>query len=338
METYFIAIDLSVNDNANQCAAQILCQFGPKVRRMFEANTAVIPKAVGESQYQYVVRVICEKELPKKNNTYESYIFRKIIQREGESFQSFIQRLECQVNRCEFTDRDRQLKDQVVLGCLSENLRKVALREDPNLQRLCELGKTEEFAVSRSHNIASNENSDQSAFKTFRRGNSQSSRPQRNDQVKRCHWCGSTDIHGKTNCPARDKQCNSCNEYGHFARVCRSGNPRRPGQRVNRADNVEDQSRHEEQQVTDEFANAVVSDEYVFNVQESDRRLKSPCNILVDTNVPVNFIPDTGASVNIVDFETYTKLKQYKHYPLLRTNTRIFAYGSSDPLPLKGMV
>ena len=180
MKTYFMAVGLSVDDNANQCAAQVLCQSGPKVRRMFEANTDVLPKLDGESQYQYVVRVIREKELPKKNNTYESYVFRKIIQREGECFQSFIQRLECQVNRCEFTDRDRQLKDQVVLGCLSETLRKVALREDPNLQRLMELGKTEEYAVTRSNNIASNENEDRTAYRTaFRRDN-----PSRSGNVK----------------------------------------------------------------------------------------------------------------------------------------------------------
>ena len=69
----------------------------------------------------------------------------------------------------------------------------------------------------------------------------------------------------------------------------------------------------------------------------TSRGPKESCCVMIDTNIPVSFIPDTGASVNIIDFETFTKLKQYKHYPLLRTTTKIFAYGSVNPLPLKGM-
>ena len=130
LETYFTAINLSVEDNDLQCAAQLKCQAGSKIRQMLKANKDVIPKAATESEYEYVKRVIRAKELPKKNATYESYKFRKIIQLEGEPFQRFIQRLESQISKCEFLDRDRQLKDQVVLGCSSENLRKVALRED----------------------------------------------------------------------------------------------------------------------------------------------------------------------------------------------------------------
>ena len=353
MQTYFLAINLSVDNDAGQCAAQLLCQAGPKVRRMVEANKTVNPKQNDENQYQYVIRIIREKELPKKNNTYESYVFRKIVQRDGESFQSFIQRLECQVNRCEYTDRDRQLKDQVVLGCVSENLRKVALREDPNLQRLLELGKTEEYAVSKSNNITSNENTENTAYRTApRKVNSWTNANQpiqsqntNRGQEKHCHWCGSSDLHGKNACPARDKQCLSCKGYGHFARVCKNPGTepssvrfsRGARQPQNRANNlVQEADDGEFRQVTEEFANAVINDEFVFNVQGQDK-LKSPCSVLVDTNVPVDFIPDTGASVNIVDFDTYTKLKQHKHYPLLHTNTRIFAYGSTSPLPLKGM-
>ena len=47
-------------------------------------------------------------------------------------------------------------------------------------------------------------------------------------------------------------------------------------------------------------------------------------------------LPDTGASVTIIDRSSYDKLCQIGAYPLFKTDARIFAYGSDDPLKLKG--
>ena len=47
-------------------------------------------------------------------------------------------------------------------------------------------------------------------------------------------------------------------------------------------------------------------------------------------------LPDTGASVTIIDRSSYDKLCQTGAYPLFKTDVRIFAYGSDDPLKLKG--
>ena len=57
--------------------------------------------------------------------------------------------------------------------------------------------------------------------------------------------------------------------------------------------------------------------------------------VMVD-NVPLQMLPDTGASVSIIDRSSYDQLCQAGAYPLFETDARIFAYGSDDPLKLKG--
>ena len=47
-------------------------------------------------------------------------------------------------------------------------------------------------------------------------------------------------------------------------------------------------------------------------------------------------LPDTGASVTIIDRSSYDKLCQTGAYPLFKTDARIFVYESDDPLKLKG--
>ena len=215
IEVYFTAIGLSAETHAKQCAATLLCQAGKKMRKQVQISTPLLPKGNNENDYQHVKRIILTKELPKKNNTHESYIFRKIIQREGESFQSFVLRLETQISRCEYTDRDRQLQDQIVIGCSSENLRKVALREDPNLQKLLELGKTEEYALSSAKTISSDQT--EQAFRTSSNNKPQNpSRSSQRSKEKNCYNCGFEFPHATRECPAIGKTCDGCHKIGHF--------------------------------------------------------------------------------------------------------------------------
>ena len=51
-------------------------------------------------------------------------------------------------------------------------------------------------------------------------------------------------------------------------------------------------------------------------------------------SVEINFIVDTGATVDVIDSKTYDRLKS--SVKLCKSTTKIFAYGSNKPLPLKG--
>ena len=51
-------------------------------------------------------------------------------------------------------------------------------------------------------------------------------------------------------------------------------------------------------------------------------------------SVEINFVVDTGATVDVIDSKTYDRLKS--SVKLCKSTTKIFAYGSNKPLPLKG--
>jgi len=331
LETYFVATNLSITTNSEQCAAVLACQAGRKIRELLKINRPLIVKEDNETDYNFAKRIILEKELPKKNPTFEGYQFRKIFQREEEPFQEFVLRLETQIQRCEFTDRERQLRDQIVIGCLSSNLRKVALRENPNVAKLLELGKSEEHAVESSEAMQKSvKDEPETSYQTRFVKNRQYSntRFQKSPRERLCYNCGMKWPHPDRDCPAKGKICANCQKPNHFAKVCHS-----PAAKAMQLSAEDEASEH---------AAATIDDnEYLFHVNKetfAEKILKGAVDIMFDSNIPVKFLPDTGASVTIMDYETFLRLKQVKHYPLIRVEkTKIYSYGSVKPLDLKGM-
>ena len=62
---------------------------------------------------------------PKVNQTFETYCFRTMKQEEEETVDQFCTRLKVIAARCEFQDETRELRDQIVMNCLSNTLRKM---------------------------------------------------------------------------------------------------------------------------------------------------------------------------------------------------------------------
>ena len=75
----------------------------------------------------------------------------------------------------------------------------------------------------------------------------------------------------------------------------------------------------------------VYQDLYVSSARPND---KDKVDILVD-RVPVKFLFDTGDSVTIIYRSTYDTMCQSGTYPVYRTDAKIYAYGSDDPLKFK---
>ena len=53
-------------------------------------------------------------------------------------------------------------------------------------------------------------------------------------------------------------------------------------------------------------------------------------------SVGINFLVDSGASVNIIDIETLEKISRVCEVGLETTNSKIYMFGSNNPLKLKG--
>ena len=131
-----------------------------------------------------------------------------------------------------------------------------------------------------------------------------------------CRYCGGLSSH--TSCPARGKECRRCHKMNHFARVCHFKT------KVRQIDFFEREREPESSES---------SEESLFNI--TNRQIsKTPAVMANIMKTQVNFLIDTGASVNVLNGTVYDKLcvkpKLQNPCPL------IFAYGSDEPLPVRG--
>ena len=92
----------------------------------------------------------------------------------------------------------------------------------------------------------------------------------------------------RDSCPAKKKKCISCGKLNHFAQVCRTNPPESANQVMHRD--------------TDE------EDEYVYTVGRDKQPL---CQVKIDEK-QVEMIVDSGASVDLIDENTFRELYKGK--------------------------
>ena len=84
-----------------------------------------------EGEYQSVIGKFDAYCNPKKNETYEHYVFNSRMQLDGEAIEQFVTDLKLKAQTCQFdTLRDSMIRDRIVLGVWSQRVRERLLRED----------------------------------------------------------------------------------------------------------------------------------------------------------------------------------------------------------------
>jgi hypothetical protein len=63
------------------------------------------------------------------NTDFEMFPFRQFRQLHGESFEAFHTRLQQSAKNCGFTDKDREIKARLTIGCTSTELRRKILEK-----------------------------------------------------------------------------------------------------------------------------------------------------------------------------------------------------------------
>jgi hypothetical protein len=67
----------------------------------------------------------------------------------GESFNEYLERLRELEKPCAFSDKDNELKSQIIQGCISDKLRRRALEDESlDLSKIINLGRTLESVES----------------------------------------------------------------------------------------------------------------------------------------------------------------------------------------------
>ena len=129
-------------EEAKQKRALLLHYSGPEVDEIFDTL-----EGTGEDKdYKTAVEKLTAHFNPQVNTTYEVYNFRKAQQNEGESLDSFHTRLRTLAKTCEFANSDKEIKEQIILSCKSNALRRKALREDLDLTALLKAGRALELS------------------------------------------------------------------------------------------------------------------------------------------------------------------------------------------------
>ena len=146
--------------------------------------------------------------------------------------------------------------------------------------------------------------------------------------------CGGEFPHA-SKCPALGKTCNFCRKMNHFAKVCKSKQGRQ--NTYNNARRVNNLGKIESEIAYSDTPDSSSDDDYVFGLREAtiNKVQKGQPKMTVKiNNSKVDFLIDTGSSINILDENTFKKIGSKPK--LSHSNTRVFAYGSDQTLELIG--
>ena len=210
---YLIASGYSAKSDKVK-ASLFLHVIGEEALEVF--NTFEFTDAGDANKLDPVIQKFEDYCSPKKNTTFERYVFFSRKQKESEPFEQWLTELKMLANSCEFeTLRDSLIKDAIVLGVHDVHVKDRLLREkDLKLDRAIEVCKASETSKLQLKELDSTCLGSGAA--------SVSRKPMSKQNVKQiadCKFCGGSHPQGK--CPAYGKNCNKCKGKNHFAKVCR---------------------------------------------------------------------------------------------------------------------
>ena len=360
-DMYFMCAN--INDPQRKLAMLLYCG-GNRIRHVHETlgiqlydNNGALVKVAGPNDEQvdidpYKVSVAALKDHfePNLNATYERHKFRTERQLENEQTCDFVSRLRKLAQTCDFDNysTEQAIVDQYIETCTSSKLRRQLLKEtDVNMKKLMDVAKAFESSSEQAGKLEKQLSYEASADATlhldvmdtgqvnlFTRRTDQRS----NSGKMYCYGCGAKDhIHGSKQCPAVDKTCFNCNSMGHFASVCRKPNRQLQPNRQRNSGNWGNQryrnARAEANVVTSSPPPDSVNmsaytqqspAEYLFMVGDKHKR-----GMVCVDDVYLNFIIDSGSTVNIIDHDSFKLLKASTK--LHKTDIKVFTYGAKQP-------
>ncbi|XP_064638269.1 uncharacterized protein LOC135494286 [Lineus longissimus] len=259
---------------------------------------------------------------PKKNETYERYIFRSRLQKQGETFDSFYTDLRLKAKTCAFDGlHDSMLRDQIVFGISDVKTRERLLRE-PELSlgkaiSVChsveatrkhakvldvgtatgsaaEVGLVNKRTGAKSKGGGGGQGAKRKAYNkqsSGRHGTGGDSSHKSKSVQDACTLCGTVHAHAKEHCPAYGKTCSKCEKPNHFAKFCKTKeNP------TNNVSTVDQQNISE-----DDFDDTGIDELFIGSVDNQAHSAQSK-NDNVDSQVDIVHVGQSS-SVNTVDNE-----------------------------------
>ena len=339
-EDFNLFVAASGITNNEQKKALLLHVAGKEVREIYRA----IPETSGDD-FAEVVKKLDDYFKPKKNLSYERYMFKKAVQQEGEDAASYITRLRTLAESCEYQQIAIEIKDHFIASCLSVKLRKLLLKEgNLTLEKLQEVARGEETAIEQARQIEKdkqetvNKTKEVNSLKPQRQyQNQRQYRSQRQSNFRekgknrdsKCFKCGDAFVQGHLkNCKAIGKTCFKCGKSNHLAKVCRSQAPTKI-----KTNTVDFFDSSDEETFTLMFEESPIENEDVKTISQPNSIQHVAVKI---NNVKTKAVVDTGSSIDVIDKETFNKIcENNKTIDLKTTKKRIQPY-ASEPIKIHG--
>ena len=150
-----------------------------------------------------VLQALKEHFVPKKNVTYERYVFNTSMQND-EPIDMYINRLRQLAESCDFGDlKESLIRDRLVIGLSDNQTRERLLREDDlTLNKCLQICRAAERTSKQMKAMVGVTDT------VHRVGKTSKSPKATNCASKECKYCGTK--HAKKQCPAFGKQCSRC--------------------------------------------------------------------------------------------------------------------------------
>ena len=229
-DNFIIASDITV-DARQKALLQVLA--GPKINDIIDSfSEAELP---GNCTTTTMLTKIEQYLTPKKNLSFERYVFRQMKKADDETFNAYILRLSQAATRCGFDDYspDQAIVDQIIENCENKELRHILLKESAgkklDLTTVRQVTALHESTTKQSEMMQQNDlpptDFPAEHLNNIDTGQSTQYKPswsRSNNAAVSCSNCGYNKHNTSKDCPARGKNCNACGKMNHFSKVCRS--------------------------------------------------------------------------------------------------------------------
>ena len=177
-----------------------------------------------------------------RNKTLSNYEFHKLVQKEDESFDTFVIRVKREAAQCDFKCESATcnvgntlIRDRLIIGLRDDEIRKNALKNQWSLEDLIKNGRALEAATYGAQQIKQENGGSISRISkpgkysrkkekpTRRPATNSDNRSADNTNTRKCRTCSNKSCRGGNKCPGQKVECFDCHETGHFrgAPVCK---------------------------------------------------------------------------------------------------------------------
>ena len=214
---YRLVVKLHKEDNDVQIAT-LLYSMGPQANVVFKQ--LVFDTDADKADYDKVVEKLTGHFRPVSNIVHERAMFERAVQNPSESVDEFLRRLHRIADKCAFDDaRDDRIRDRFMANLLDAQLTlELQLLDKPDLAKAATHARNHEQVRQQ---VAKQRQKLPLAQQAASADGIQSKTEPPHSSSK-CHWCGYSPSHPRSECPARRETCSKCGRDGHYSTVCLS--------------------------------------------------------------------------------------------------------------------